>query len=214
MARNPGTIIRQSLKEQQVEYDLKPGIPAQLLAHRPDVQMAELNFRTAFEETNVARTYFYPVLKITASGGFSNLGWNQWFSSKSLFGSIAGGLTQSIFNKGANQARLSTAQSRQQQALYQFEKSLLIASQEVSNALFEYDTALQKEKSRRKQLDALSQALEFNKELFINHQQTNYTDVLAAEQNLLRAQLKDIDDQSQKLYAVVQLYRALGGGWD
>ncbi len=214
VARNPGTIIRQSLKEQQVEYDLKPGIPAQLLAHRPDVQMAELNFRTAFEETNVARTYFYPVLKITTSGGFSNLGWNQWFSSKSLFGSIAGGLTQSIFNKGANQARLSTAQSRQQQALYQFEKSLLIASQEVSNALFEYDTALQKEKSRRKQLDALSQALEFNKELFINHQQTNYTDVLAAEQNLLRAQLKDIDDQSQKLYAVVQLYRALGGGWD
>ena len=90
----------------------------------------------------------------------------------------------------------------------------MIASQEVSNALFEYDTALQKEKSRRKQLDALSQALEFNKELFINHQQTNYTDVLAAEQNLLRAQLKDIDDQSQKLYAVVQLYRALGGGWD
>ncbi|MNY60273.1 hypothetical protein D3C86_1968050 [compost metagenome] len=90
----------------------------------------------------------------------------------------------------------------------------MIASQEVSNALFEYDTAIQKEKSRSKQLDALSTALVFNKELFLNHQQTNYTDVLAAEQNLLRAELKDIDDQSQKLYAIVQLYRALGGGWD
>ncbi|MNR45339.1 hypothetical protein D3C85_1641760 [compost metagenome] len=69
-------------------------------------------------------------------------------------------------------------------------------------------------KSRKKQLEALTQAVAFNKELFLNHQNTNYTDVLTAEQNLLRAELKNIADQSQKLYAVVQLYRALGGGWD
>lgn len=214
VGRHPGAILRQSLMKQQVNYDLNPGIPAQLLAHRPDVQMAEFNFRAAFEETNVARTYFYPALSITAAGGFSNLGWNQWFSSASLFGSIAGGITQPIFNKGVNKARLSTAQARQQQALYQFEKSLLVASQEVSNALFEYDTAMKKMKSRKKQLEALTQAVAFNKELFLNHQNTNYTDVLTAEQNLLRAELKNIADQSQKLYAVVQLYRALGGGWD
>lgn len=214
LGRHPGTIPRQSLVTQKVDYDLNPGIPSQLLAHRPDVQMAEFNFRAAFEETNVARTYFYPALSITAAGGFSNLGWNQWFSSASLFGSIAGGLTQSIFNKGANKARLSTAQTRQQQALYQFEKSLLIASQEVSNALFEYDTAMKKTKSRKLQLEALTEAVAFNKELFLNHQNTNYTDVLTAEQNLLRAELKNIADQTQKLYAVVQLYRALGGGWD
>ncbi|MFD2904999.1 efflux transporter outer membrane subunit [Sphingobacterium anhuiense] len=214
VGRHPGAILRQSLMKQQVNYDLNPGIPAQLLAHRPDVQMAEFNFRAAFEETNVARTYFYPALSITAAGGFSNLGWNQWFSSASLFGSIAGGIAQPIFNKGVNKARLSTAQARQQQALYQFEKSLLVASQEVSNALFEYDTAMKKMKSRKKQLEALTQAVAFNKELFLNHQNTNYTDVLTAEQNLLRAELKNIADQSQKLYAVVQLYRALGGGWD
>jgi NodT family efflux transporter outer membrane factor (OMF) lipoprotein len=214
LGRHPGTIHRQSLMKQQVNYDLKPGIPAQLLAHRPDVQMAEFNFRAAFEETNVARTYFYPALSITASGGFSNLGWNQWFSSASLFGSIAGGIIQPIFNRGSNKARLSTAQARQQQALYQFEKSLLVASQEVSNALFEYDTAMKKMKSRKKQLEALTEAVAFNKELFLNHQNINYTDVLTAEQNLLRAELKNIADQSQKLYAVVQLYRALGGGWD
>lgn len=214
VGRHPGAILRQSLMKQQVNYDLNPGIPAQLLAHRPDVQMAEFNFRSAFEETNVARTYFYPALSITAAGGFSNLGWNQWFSSASLFGSIAGGIVQPIFNKGVNKARLSTAQARQQQALYQFEKSLLLASQEVSNALFEYDTAIKKIKSRKKQLEALTQAVAFNKELFMNHQNTNYTDVLTAEQNLLRAELKNIADQSQKLYAVVQLYRALGGGWN
>ncbi|MBW3519655.1 TolC family protein [Flavobacterium sp. NKUCC04_CG] len=214
LGRNPESIARQDLAQQDVTSDLKSGIPAQLLANRPDVQMAELNFRAAFEETNVARTYFYPALTITAGGGFSNLGWSQWFSSQSLFGSIAGGLTQSIFNKGINKARLTAALSRQQQALLHFEKTLLMASLEVSNALFEYDTAQRKELTRKKQLEALTKAVDFNKELFLHHQNTNFTDVLTAEQNLLRAELKNIDDQRQKLSAVVQLYRALGGGWN
>ncbi len=214
LARYPAPIARQSLAQQNLAYDLKPGIPAQLLANRPDVQVSELNFRAAFEETNVARTFFYPALTITASGGFSNLGWSQWFSSQSLFGSIAGGLTQSVFNKGTNKARLSTALSRQQQALLHFEKTLLLASLEVSNALFEYDTAQRKESTRKKQLEALTTAVLFNKELFLHHQNTNYTDVLTAEQNLLSAELNNISDQSQKLSAVVQLYRALGGGWN
>lgn len=213
LGRNPTTIVRHTLESQRIDYDLKPGIPAQLLANRPDIQVAELNFRNAFEETNIARTHFYPTLNITASGGFSNLTLDSWFTAAGLFGSIVGGLTQPLFNKGVNKARLTTAESRQKQALYQFEKTLLTASKEVSNALFELDTAMQKEKTRKKQLAALTQAVLFNKELFLHHQNTNYTDVLTAEQNLLKAALKNLDDQSQKLHATVKLYRALGGGW-
>lgn len=214
LARSPGKVNRSSLYGQKLSYDLKPGIPSQLLAHRPDVQQAEFNFRSAFEQHNVARTYFYPALRITAAGGFSSLNTSDWFTSGGIFGNIAGGITQSIFNKGINKARLNTTESRQKQAFYQFENSLLKASQEVSNALSVYEAAAQKEDKRRKQLKALQLALEFNKELLNNSKNTNYTDVLAAEQNLLSAELKGINDQSQKLHAVVNLYRALGGGWN
>ena len=214
LARSPSKINRTSLGQQRLTYDLKPGIPAQLLAYRPDVQQAEYQFRAEFENTNVARASFYPSLSITGAAGFSSLGLSNWFSSAGLFGNIAAGLTQSIFNKGLNKARLTTAESKQQQALYGFEKSLLKAAQEVSDALSSYEYAAQKEEKRGKQLKALAQAVAFNKELLNNSKNTNYTDVLAAEQNLLTAELKGINDQSQKLHAIVNLYRALGGGWN
>lgn len=214
LARSPGKIERTSLEQQKMNYDLKPGIPAQLLANRPDVQQAEYTFREAFEQVNVARTYFYPALTISGAGGFSSFGLKQWFNSAGLFANIAGGLSQPLLNKGMNQARLTTAQARQKQALYNFELSLLKASQEVSDALSAYQTAAQKEDKRKKQLTALTKAVSFNKELLNYSKNTNYTDVLTAEQNLLTAELKGISDQSQKLHAVVNLYRALGGGWN
>ncbi|QNK61328.1 efflux transporter outer membrane subunit [Pedobacter sp. PAMC26386] len=214
LARSPGKIERTSLSQQLLDYDLKPGIPAQLLANRPDVQQAEFTFRAAFERSNVARTYFYPALTITGAGGFSSLSLKDWFNSAGLFGNIAGGLTQPLLNKGINKARLTTAQSQQKQAFYNFELSLLKASQEVSDALSAYQSAAQKESKREKQLTALTKAVSFNKELLNYSKNTNYTDVLTAEQNLLSAQLKSINDQSQKLHAVVNLYRALGGGWN
>lgn len=213
LAKSPTKIERSSLEKQQLTYDLKIGVPMQLLANRPDVQQAEYNFRAAFEEINVARTYFYPALTISGAAGFSSFGLKDWFTNGGLFGNIAGGLAQPIFNKGINKGRLLTALSLQKEALYNFEFSMLKASEEVSNALSKYDNAALKEEKRKKQLEALLKAVEFNKEL-LNNSTTNYTDVLTAEQNLLNAQLRGIDDQSQKLHAVVNLYRALGGGWN
>ncbi|KIO77123.1 membrane protein [Pedobacter lusitanus] len=214
LARSPGKVERTTMREQNMNYDLKPGIPAQLLANRPDIQQAEYLFRSAFERTNMAKTNFYPALTITAAGGFSSLSLKDWINSAGLFGNIAGGLAQPLFNKGINKAKLTTAQSQQNQALYNFELLLLKASQEVSDALSVYQAAIQKESKREKQLTALSKAVSFNKELLNYSKNTNYTDVLTAEQNLLSAELKSINDRSQKLHAVVNLYRALGGGWN
>lgn len=213
LAKSPTRIERSTLEQQKLIYDLKIGVPMQLLANRPDVQQAEYNFRTAFEESNVARAYFYPALTINGAAGFSSFGLKDWFTNGGLFANIAGGLTQPVFNKGINKARLTTALSLQKEALLNFELSMLKASEEVSNALSKYDNATLKEEKRKKQLEALLKAVAFNKEL-LNNATTNYTDVLTAEQNLLNAQLKGIDDQSQKLHAVVNLYRALGGGWN
>ncbi|MEE1944745.1 efflux transporter outer membrane subunit [Pedobacter sp. KR3-3] len=212
LGRAPGTINRTSLDKQVPYNDLKTGVSAQLLQNRPDVQAAELGLRSAFENTNVARTYFYPALTLTASGGLSSLQLKDFFS-QSIFYNLVGGLTQPIFAKGQNKARLKTAQAQQQIAFYGFQQSLLTAGQEVSNALYAYQTATEKEDTRAKQIASLTKAVDFTQELLRYSSATNYTDVLTSEQSLLAAQLSSVSDKLQKLQAVVNLYKALGGGW-
>ena len=212
LGQAPGPIERGVLGEQQAPENLAIGLPSQLLQNRPDVRQAEFNFRVAFENTNLARTYFYPSLTLTASGGFSNLELKNFFDN-SIFYSIIGGLTQPLFNQGLNKARLTTAQSQQLQALNSFQQSLLVAGQEVSNAMYSYQMAVEKEDSRKKQIESLEKAVDFTQQLLEYSSATNYTDVLTSEQNLLSAQLNGINDNLQKLQALVDLYRALGGGW-
>ncbi|RYG17155.1 MAG: efflux transporter outer membrane subunit [Chitinophagaceae bacterium] len=212
LARAPGSVNRTTL-DQQVPYaNLQTGVSAQLLKNRPDVIAAEFGFRSAFENTNVARTYFYPALTLTASGGLTSLQLSNFFDN-SIFYNLVGGLTQPIFAKGANKARLTTAQANQQIAFYTFQQTLLTGGQEVSNALYAYQTAAEKEETRAKQIASLTKAVDFTKELLRYSSATNYTDVLTSEQSLLTAQLSGINDRLQKLQSVVELYRALGGGW-
>lgn len=212
MGQAPGEIDRGTLGDQQIPENIAIGLPSQLLQNRPDVRQAELNFRVAFESTNLARTYFYPSLTLTASGGFSNLQLTDFFTN-SVFYSIIGGLTQPLFNHGINKARLTTAQSQQIQALNNFQQSLLVAGQEVSNSLYAYQMAVEKQDSRAKQIESLTKAVDFTQQLLEYSSATNYTDVLTSQQNLLAAQLSGVNDNLQKLQALVDLYRALGGGW-
>jgi len=212
LGRAPGAIQRNKLADQQALADLSIGVPAQLLKNRPDVQAAEFAFRRSFEDVKVARSFFYPSLQLTASGGFSNLQLQDFFY-RSFFYNLVGGLTQPIFAQGANKARLTRAQSVQIQAVNDFQYSLLTAGQEVSNALYAYQAAGAKEDARAKQIAALEKSVDYTEELLRYSSATNYTDVLTSEQSLLAAQLSGVNDRLQKLQAVVNLYRALGGGW-
>ncbi|WP_343592390.1 efflux transporter outer membrane subunit [Flavobacterium sp.] len=212
LGQGPAPIDRGVLGTQIIPEKIAIGVPSQLLENRPDVRQAEFNFRVAFESTNLAKTYFYPSLTLTASTGFSNLELKDFFSN-SIFYSIIGGLTQPIFNQGLNKMRLTMAQSQQLQAYNNFQQSLLVAGQEVSNALYSYQMAVEKEDSRTKQIAALEKAVDFTEQLLEYSSATNYTDVLTSQQNLLAAQLSGVADNLQKLQAVINLYRALGGGW-
>jgi len=211
LARAPGAINRSTLNEQQLVSNLQIGIPAQLLRNRPDVQEAEFAFRAAFENTNVARTNFYPSITITGAGGLSSLALENLFTG-SIFYNLAGGLTQPIFNQGLNKAQLRIAQAQQQQALNTFQQTLLTAGQEVSNSLYSYENALAKQQARKNQLAALEKSVEFTRELLHYSSATNYTDVLTSEQSLLSARLNSIGDRLQELQAIVNVYRAVGGG--
>lgn len=213
MARKPGTIQRSALKDGQPPAEIRTGIPARLLENRPDVKQAEMTYRAAFENTNVARAYFYPSFTITAGTGFSSFTFKDWFSSGALFANIAGGIAQPILSKGENKARLRSAEAEQQQALYAFQKSLLVAGQEVSDALYLCQCAAEKESVRTRQLASLNKSVDFTKELLRYSSSTNYTDVLTSEQNLLSAQIGFINDRLQYWQGVISLYRSLGGGW-
>ena len=212
LGRSPGPVNRAKLEDQKPVRNLQTGIPAQLLQNRPDVQQAQYAFRAAFENTNQARTYFYPSFTITASGGFSNLTLKDFFVN-SIFYNIAAGLTQPIFNQGINKARLKTTQAQQIEALNSFQQTLLVAGQEVSNALYAYQTGMEKDTARTKEIDALAKSVDYTEQLLRYSSATNYTDVLTSEQALLAARLSGITDRLQQLQAIVNLYRALGGGW-
>jgi outer membrane protein TolC len=213
LGRNPGPIARDSLYDTPVNTDLRMGLPVQLLANRPDVQEAEFQLRNAAELTNVARTYFYPALTITGEGGLSSNTLAQFFNASALFGNIIGGLTQPIFQNGLNRQRLEVAKGQQQEYLLTFEKTILTAGQEVSDALFNYQTATDKTTTRAKEIHFLQKSVDYTKELMRADAKANYTDVLTSEQNLLAAQLEGVDDRLQQLQAVATLYTSLGGGW-
>ena len=213
LGRNPGPIQRGTLADESLPDTLEVGVPAQLLRNRPDVIASEYAFRSAFETTNNARTYFYPSLTITAEGGFSSLRLEDLLKPGSIFANIVGGLTQPIFDQGRNKAYLKASKARQKEALYRYKNTILNAGREVSNALSSYRNAEDKKELRTKELDALQKSVDYSQQL-LKYGNANYTEVLTAQQNLLSAELSQINDQLQQLTSVVELYRALGGGWN
>ncbi len=212
IGRQPGDIQRDSLNVQQVDALLQTGLPSQLLSNRPDVQQAEYGLRYYFEQINVARAYFYPSLTITAQGGWQSASVKDLFSTTALFGNIAAGLTQPIFNRGLNRQRLEVAKAQYEENLATFQQTILNAGREVSDALYSYQAVANKTNTRTLQLEAWERAANYNRALLKNGYAT-YTDVLTSEQGLLFAQLNSINDRLQQLTAVVSLYRSLGGGW-
>lgn len=213
LGRAPGSIRRTSLSRQDPIDSLATGLPAQLLRNRPDILAAEYSFRNAFELTNNARAYFYPSFTLTARGGYQSLQTSNLFQPGSVFYNLIAGLTQPIFNKGQNRARLERSKAQQQQALLQLKSTIINAGTEVSNAMSQFQNAQRKLELRQHQLEALEKSVEYSREL-LQYGEANYTEVLTAQQSLLSAKLSIIRDQLQQLTAGVDLYRALGGGWN
>lgn len=212
LGRSAVVIERSTLDSQQLEADIKLGVPTTLLRNRPDVMAAEYGLINAFEMTNVARSEFYPSLTLTASGGFQSLELDELLSANSLFANIIGGLAQPIFNKRAIKTQHEVAVAQQEQAFLSFKKALLTAGNEVSNALFDYNAETEKFEYREKEVEALRNA-ESNSEELLKNGYANYLDLLTARQSALSAELNMIDNKLNQLLSIVNLYKALGGGW-
>lgn len=207
----PRAIDRNSIDVQKCDIPLEVGVPVELLSNRPDVKNAEYQLASMYYNTNVARSSFYPQLSIGGSVGWTNSAGAVITNPGGIILSALASLTQPIFNRGANIAKLKIAKAQEEQAKLNFKQSILDAGREVSNALAVYDAELKKESKREIQIEKLSNAVEYTKELLTLGSST-YLEVLDAQQSLLSAQLTKTEDQLKRLNAVTSLYHALGGG--
>jgi outer membrane protein TolC len=213
MGQEPGPIVRTSLEQQNLSEDLRSGVPAQLLANRPDVLEAEYRLRYYYETAKSARASFYPSLTINARGGLTATSLNALFNQPVFLWNIVGGLVQPIFNYGLNKQRFLSATADFEESQASFRRILLNAGSEVVNAMHSYEAATYKMTIREKQIGYLEKAVEYTTELLKYTSTTSYIDVLTSEVTLLSAQLNGVNDRFVQLQSIVALYQSLGGGW-
>lgn len=212
LGESPHDIERTNLADQKITTNLKVGVPAQLLKNRPDVIAAEYNYRNAFELTNLARANFYPSLTINASGGLQSMDIDNLLDTNSLFANIIGGLAGPIFNGRKIRTQYEVSEAQQEQARLNFRKALIQASKDVSDALYSYQASSKKIDIKRKEYNAYQQATDDSQEL-LNYGLANYLEVLTARENALNSRLDQINARYSQLNSMVNLYQALGGGW-
>lgn len=211
LAQAPQSISRGVLENQQLPEEFSVGVPLQLLSNRPDVRAAEMALAGTYYNTNSARAAFYPTITLSGSAGWTNSAGSAIINPGKLLASVLGSLTQPLFYRGANIAKLRIAKAQQEEAKLSFQQSILNAGSEVSNALYQYQSTTEKAEARKMQVDSSEKAAEYTKELFKLGTST-YLEVLSAEQSLLSARLSQVSDTFDRMQAVVSLYQALGGG--
>ena len=213
LAMPSGTsVTRTNLESQKPYSELGTGVPADLLANRPDVRAAEYQLISAFELTNVSKASLYPTLRITASGGIQSIDIEKLFNINSLFGGVVAGLTQPVFNRRQLKTDVEVKQAQQEIAYWAYINTILNAQKDVSDALYAYETQVQLIELKSAEYANYALALEYSQEL-VNYGYANYLEVLRANENALNAKLAHIDAQYGKLNAIILLYKALGGGY-
>jgi multidrug efflux system outer membrane protein len=189
------------------------GIPSQLLINRPDVKQAELELEAAKLDVKVARAEFYPSLDISAAVGIQAFKPSYFFKfPESVLYSLAGDIAGPLINRNAIKAEFASANSRQIQALYNYEKVILNAYMEVSNELSKIGNLDKSYDLKSQQVSALNKSIEVSNDLF-KSARADYFEVLMTQRDALEAKLELVETKKEQLNAVVHVYRALGGGW-
>lgn len=208
----PHAIRRAAFTAEGFPQSFSVGVPLSLLANRPDVAVAEAKLAQTFYGIQAARGAFFPKITLSAQGSFTNsLGAMIVNPGKFIAAGVAS-LTQPLFAQGKLKGNYEMAKIAQASAQLDFEKTLLKAGQEVSNALNAYNTACQTTEIAQRQVVQLQKAYDDTEFLFKNGNTTTYLETLNAQMSLLNGQLSLINNRYEKVKAVVALYQALGGG--
>jgi multidrug efflux system outer membrane protein len=213
LGRNPDDVTRgKSLTEQELPPDVPAGLPSALLERRPDVRAAEQNLIAANAEIGVAKAAFFPRITLTGFLGGQSTQLSSLYNQRNGAWNFAGQVTQPIFTAGRLQSGVRFTQAMRDSALAQYEKAIQTAFTDVSNALI----AHQKVRESRVQQELLVAALEDRKRLaYVRYRGGVDTllNALDADRDLFGAELTLSRIRLNELMTVVQLYKALGGGW-
>ncbi len=192
---------------------VRSGMPAQLLASRPDIKQAELQLVAAKLDVKVARAEFYPSLGISAGIGMQAFkpAYLLKFPESMLY-NLAADLAGPIINRNAIKAEFYNANARQLQAMYNYERIIMNAYLEVSTQLSRINNLEKSYELKAKQVSALSRSIEVSNDLF-KSARADYLEVLMTQRDALEAKLELVDTKRDQLNAVISVYRNLGGGW-
>jgi outer membrane protein, multidrug efflux system len=213
LGENPQSIPRgRALTEQPVPQNVPAGIPSELLERRPDVRQVEENIVAANAQIGVAKASFFPSLSLTGVGGLESNALHHFISQPSETWSGAFSVSQPIFQGGALRSNLRLARAQWQEAVLSYQQTVQNALEQVSNALI----ASQKDREFREQQELLTQAAQRSdqlSEVLYKNGGASYLQVLTNETNYFSAELNLVQAQLNERIALVQLYQALGGGW-
>jgi multidrug efflux system outer membrane protein len=213
LGRNPGLIARGEKNDVQVMPPGVPsGLPSELLERRPDIRAAEQSLAAQTARIGVAEALRFPSLSLTASAGQASSELSDLTDSNATIWNIGANFFGPIFDAGKNQQRVEIEVARTRQLLSQYELTVLRAFQEVENALAAVRTLADERAARDVQLDAARSAAFLSRARY-DGGVTSYLEVLESERSLFRTELSSSSIRRAQLVAVVDLYKALGGGW-
>jgi HAE1 family hydrophobic/amphiphilic exporter-1 len=211
----PGSIVRgKTLEEVPLKGDLSAGIPAEMVRRRPDVRSSELALTVANANVGITKAQLYPSLVISPQGGIDTYTFSNWFNLPgSLFGIVAGGITQPLFQRRQLKTQYELAEVDRERTVIQFKQSVLVAVGEVSDALASISKLRVQQAVTANRVDTLQQAIVNANKLFSNGM-ANYLEVITAQSSVLQSELELASIKKGQLSAEVELYRSLGGGWN
>ncbi|MCU7612964.1 TolC family protein [Chryseobacterium sp. GMJ5] len=189
------------------------GIPSQLLANRPDIKQAELELKSAKLDVEAARKEFYPSLEISATLGLEAFKPSYLVKlPESIATSLVGELAGPLINKSAIKANFQTADAKQIQALYEYDKTILNAYLDIANLMSKVKNIDQYYQLKSQETHALDQSIDIANQLFKNSR-ADYLEVLLNQRDALDAKMELVEAKEKQLSTVVDIYKSLGGGW-
>jgi len=208
----PGSIDRsKSLENNIVTTSLQAGVPTDILKNRPDVKQQELLLQAASARVGIAKTEFYPSLKITGQGGLNAIKTSNWFSiPASLFGTVAAGLTQPIFNKRNIRSNYEQAVHQREATVHEFRKSILNAVEEVSTSLNNLEQIKEQIIEIKNRKTAMNKAID-DAQILYQYGEANYLEVLTVQQSYFQTELAHTLVIQKEINAYIALYKSLGG---
>jgi multidrug efflux system outer membrane protein len=210
---NPGPIARgRALTDQPHESVLPAGLPSSLLERRPDIQQSEQQLVASNAQIGVARSAYFPQIALTGSGGFESTALTALFTGTNFIWTAAASAAQPVFTAGRTRSQVAIAEARKEEATIAYQQAIRRAFREVSDALVGYHK-LREFREQQQLLRGAAQDARRLAEIRYQGGATSYLEVLDADTRLFDAELGLAQSELSELSALVELYRALGGGW-